>query len=115
MSKPTNETRPGLQLRGLELDVPDTALAAEQSVEIIRAFIADGALAVSINAGPFGDQMQDWGRVLAQLAHHAARAAALNGGTPEHEALSAIRQGFERTFNSAQPSMAGSVPGRVRH
>ncbi len=110
MSKITDAALPRL-----ELDVPDTAQAAAQAVEIIRAFIADGSLAVSINPSPFGDQIQDWGRVLAQLAHHAARAAALNGAMTEHEALGAIRQGFEHTFSSAQPTMSGTVQGRVRH
>ncbi len=99
----------------LELDVPDTVGSSQQAVEILRAFIADGSLAVALNARPFGDQVGDWGRVLAQIAHHAARAAALNGQVAEHEALAAIRQSFDRALSASQPTMSGEIRGRFRH
>lgn len=99
----------------IELDIPDTVHEAAQSVEVLRAFVADGTLAVALNIGPFGSNVQDWGRVLAQIAHHAARASSLNGDMREHEALAAIRQSFERTFAANQPTMSGEVKGRVQH
>ncbi len=99
----------------IELEVPDRVGSSQQAVEIVRAFIADGSLAVALNARPFGEQVGDWGRVLAQIAHHAARAAALNGQMADHEALAAIRQAFDRALSTSQPTMSGDVRGRVRH
>jgi hypothetical protein len=78
----------------VELDIPDGVAAADQSVELIRAWIADGALMVSLNADAFGDHVSDWGRLLSEVAEHIAKAAALQGYMSEGEAEAAVRQTF---------------------
>jgi len=80
-----------------ELDPPDAIADAEQSVEVLRAFIADGALMVSLQADAFGDDLQSWGRLLAEIAEHVAKAAALQGQMSESEAESVVRQAFSNT------------------
>ena len=64
----------------LELDIPDGVPEAEEAVELIRAWVADGALVVTLNGEAFGDGLQDWGRLLAEIGRHIARASSLNGG-----------------------------------
>lgn len=109
MSKKTSKDDP------VELDMPDGVADADQAVELLRAWVADGALLVSLNADAFGDRAIDWGRMFGELAHHVARASKLNGHMDEHEALQAIRRGFDTTLSTAQPTMSGKVRGRVSH
>lgn len=77
-----------------ELDIPDGVTEASQSVELIRAWVCDGALRVSLNADAFGERVSDWGRLLSEIAEHIAKASALQGHMGEGEAESAIRQSF---------------------
>ncbi len=99
----------------IELDIPDGVGEADQAVEMLRAWIGDGALMLSLNADGFGDRIMDWGRILGEIAHHVARAAKLNGHMSDHEALQSVREGFDAAMRSAQPTMSGKVRGRVSH
>ena len=78
----------------LELDIPEGVPEAEQAVELIRAWIADGALVVTLNGEAFGDGLHDWGRLLAEIGRHIARASALDGHMSESESLADIRKSF---------------------
>ena len=51
-----------MQMSLLELDVPEGVPEAEQAVELIRAWVADGALVVALNGEAFGSQLEEWGR-----------------------------------------------------
>ena len=99
----------------IELDIPDGVADADQSIEILRAWIADGSMMLSLNTDAFGDNVTDWGRILGEIAHHVARAAKLQGHMSEHEALRAVREGFDATLRANQPTMSGKVRGRVSH
>jgi hypothetical protein len=99
----------------IELDIPDGVAGAEQSVEVLRAWIADGSLMVSLNADAFGDRVADWGRLLAEIAHHVAKASELNGHMAYHEGLQAIDQGFDQFLSMGQPTMSGKLRGRKSH
>lgn len=109
MSKKTTNEDP------IELDIPDGVVDAEQAVELVRAWIGDGALMLSLNADAFGDRVIDWGRILGEIAHHVARSAKLQGHMNEHEALQAVREGFDSVMRTSQPTMSGKVRGRVNH
>jgi hypothetical protein len=98
-----------------ELDIPDGVGTAQQSVEVLRAFIADGALMVSINADAFGPRVKDWGRLIAEISHHVAHAAELQGHMSEQEALTHLRKVFDETLRHSQPTMTGKIRGRVNH
>ncbi len=99
----------------IELDIPDGVPEAEQAVEILRAWIADGSMMLSLSADAFADRVVDWGRLLGEIGHHIARSAELQGHMKEHEALQALRQGFDDTLPRHQPAMSGKVRGRVNH
>lgn len=103
-----------------ELDIPEGVVEAEQSVELIRAWVSDGALRVSLNADAFGDRVGDWGRLLAEIADHIGRAAALQGYMSHGEAEAAVRQAFSATGviqpgESATRTSEGRIAGRQRH
>ncbi len=99
----------------LELDVPDGVPEAEQAVELIRAWVADGALAVALNGEAFGSQLEEWGRVLAQIGHHIAHAASLNGELGPERSIEALRKGFDASFPRSELTAYGKVRRRVTH
>lgn len=99
----------------IELDLPDSLDEAENAIEVVRAFIADGSLVVTLQAGVFADNTNDWGRLLAGLAHNIARAHALEGTISEEEALAAIERGFIAATGQLTAKTTGSVPKRARH
>jgi len=101
--------------RPVELDIPDGVPEAQQAVELIRAWVADGALMVTINSEALGDQLQDWGRLLAQISHHVANSAALSGHKPEAQALDEIRKGFDAMLPGNASKASGKVRGRRVH
>jgi hypothetical protein len=99
----------------LELDIPDGVPEAEQAVELIRAWVADGALVVTLNGEAFGDELQDWGRLLAEIGRHIARASSFNTDKTETESLADIRKSFDATISATDVTVSGKVPGRVTH
>jgi hypothetical protein len=99
----------------IELDPPEGIEDAETAVEVLRAWIGDGALLVALNSTAFGDNVQDWGRLLAEIGHHVARAAALNGYMTEDEAKAALRDAFVSSFETVSASMSGKLKGPKAH
>lgn len=99
----------------IELDPPDGVEDAETAVEVLRAWIGDGALLVSLNSSAFGEHVADWGRLLAEIGHHVAKAAALNGFMPEDEAQAALREAFTSGFETTKPGASGHLKGQTKH
>lgn len=98
-----------------ELDLPDGVEEAETAVEMIRAWVADGALLVALNSSAFGDQTAEWGRLLAEIGHHVAKSAALNGYMVEDEARIAVREAFAVSFERISSSTSGQRRGQLKH
>jgi hypothetical protein len=101
--------------RLVELDPPDGIEEAENAVEVLRAFIGDGALLVSLNSSAFGEEIAEWGRLLAEIGRHVAKAAALNGHMGEGEAQAAVREAFAAGFEAASSDTSGRLRGRTSH
>jgi hypothetical protein len=99
----------------LELDVPEGVPEAEQAVELVRAWVADGSLAITLNSEAFGPQLEEWGRVLAQIGHHIARAASLSGELGEQRSIEALRRGFDASFPKSELLSVGKTRRRVTH
>jgi hypothetical protein len=99
----------------IELDPPEGIEDAETAVEVLRAWIGDGALLVALNSTAFGDHVRDWGRLLAEIGHHVANAAVLNGYMTEEEAKAALREAFNGSFETMSPNMSGKLKGPKTH
>lgn len=84
-------TMPANQLS--ELAPPNGAVAQPGSQEILRAWIVDGGLQVTMI--PAFEDPEVWGVLLADLARHAARAFAAEKTCGEEEALTRIRDMFD--------------------
>ncbi len=99
----------------LELDVPEGVPEAEQAVELIRAWVADGALVLTLNGEAFGSRLEEWGRLLAQIGYHVARAASLSGEAAEQRSIDAVRKGFDASFPKSELASYGKARKRVMH
>ena len=98
-----------------ELDTPDGIVDAETAVEVLRAWIADGALHVIFDPNTFAEDFREWGRLLSEVSHHLAQAAAMEGEMSEDEALTAIREGFQSGLESIEGVRDGRIRGRTTH
>ena len=76
-----------------EQPIPPDALANDEAVEILRAFVVDGGLSIAFTRG-FDDPSM-WGMMLVDVARHAARAYAKEGVMEEGAALQRIAEMFE--------------------
>lgn len=98
-----------------ELDVPDGVREASEAIEVLRAWIADGALHVTFDPETFQNGVPEWGRLLADIAHHVAHAVSLNGQMDQDEALALIHGAFARHAGAASDKMSGVIKGRTEH
>jgi hypothetical protein len=100
MSEPKNS----MNLAGV------TVLSDTDSVEIARLWVTNrGPSTVFINAGPLADPVM-FGMLLADTAHHGAKAYAQQYGISEEEALSRIWQGLDLERNDPSGSMEHANP-----
>jgi hypothetical protein len=72
-----------------ELAVPFAAHEAETATEVLRAWIVDNGLHVSLQRG--FDDPAVWGVLLADAARHVARIFETEGGGTQAEALTKIK------------------------
>jgi len=99
----------------MELEVPDGVHGAEMAVEVLRAWIADGALHVVFEPDSFAHDTSEWGRLLSEIAHHVARASAVQGQIGEADAIKAIREAFDHGIGHLTADRLGRIKGRTRH
>lgn len=88
-----------------ELAIPPGAIATAGSTEVLRAFIVDGGLHVSLD--PAFPNPDVWGVLLADIARHAARAYAADDNCGETEALARIQAMLEAELD--RPTDRGST------
>lgn len=100
-----------------ELELPDGVHDAQSSTEIMRVWVADGALHVIFHAETFAHDVSEWGRMLGDIAHHVADAVELDAQMSREQALRTIAEAFARAAGEAQPSQArsGRIKGRTAH
>lgn len=98
-----------------ELELPDGILDAEQAVEVLRAWVADGALHVIFDPETFRHDVGEWGRMLSDVAQHVANAVEMDGQMTQQEALSRIHDAFDQNMHGGEVSVAGRIKGRTEH
>lgn len=76
------------------LPVPEAATEDPRSKEMVRAWIAQGALHVSLSVGVW-DDAGAWGILLADICRHVANAAAESEGKDREETVRRIRELFD--------------------
>lgn len=98
-----------------ELELPDGVVGADEAVEVLRAWVADGALHVIFDPETFRDDVSEWGRLLADVAQHVANAVEMDGQMNRAEAISLIQDAFELNMHTSDANLAGRIKGRTEH
>lgn len=98
-----------------ELDIPDGVHEADQAIEIIRAWVADGALHMIFDPETFQHDVSEWGRLLSDVAHHISNAVELDGQMSRYEAIDLIREAFSSGLGQDALTMSGKIKGRTEH
>ncbi|MEO1207451.1 MAG: DUF5076 domain-containing protein [Pseudomonadota bacterium] len=98
-----------------DLDVPDGVRDAEDAVEVMRAWVADGALHVIFDPETFRHDVSEWGRLLGDVAQHIANAVELDGQMSRQEALNQIHEAIDVSVSANAVTMEGKIKGRTEH
>lgn len=98
-----------------ELELPDGVRDADDAVEVLRTWVADGTLCVIFDPETFRHDASEWGRLLSDIAHHLAHAIELDGQMSSNEAIAAIKTAFEAGIQGEAPAMTGRIKGRTTH
>ena len=98
-----------------ELEFPDGVVDADQAVEVLRAWVADGTLQVIFDPETFRHDVTEWGRLLSDVAQHVANAVEMDGQMNRKEALDKIHDAFDLNMQSDDVAMSGRIKGRTEH
>lgn len=98
-----------------ELELPDGVVDADQAVEVLRAWVADGALHVIFDPETFRDDVSEWGRLLSDVAQHVANAVEMDGQMTRSDAVSKIHDAFDLNMQTSEIAMLGRIKGRTEH
>jgi hypothetical protein len=94
-----------------ERPIPPAALQDENSVEMLRVWIAQHKLHCSLKVGMYRemsmDEMGAWGTILADAARHISMAASSAFGEDQHDSLSRIRDQFNRELAAPTSDVEG--------
>jgi len=97
-----------------ELEIPPAAKRDDNSIEIIRAWVAEGANWVSLNPHLFKgrefEEEEAWGIFLADTIKHISNALALESGKNQEETVNLIKKAFlEEIEESTSPASGGFI------
>jgi hypothetical protein len=91
-----------------ELGIPPGAAEDPKSLEMLRAWIANGGLHCNLPIGTWADREAiAWGIVLSDAARHVADALAKEKGIGREETLAAIRESFDRKIETPTAETEG--------
>ena len=98
-----------------ELEIPPAATRDENSVELIRAWLAEGANWISLNPHLFKnrdfEEEHAWGIFLADTTRHLSNALALESGKNQEETVKQIKKAFIEELEEGTSSVAGGFLG----
>lgn len=98
-----------------ELEPPEGIQGADEAVEVLRAWIADGSLHVTFDPETFSHDVSEWGRLLSDIAVHVANAVSLDGQMSFKEALTAVHEAYDSGVSDQLPEVTGKIIGRPTH
>jgi hypothetical protein len=96
------------QLHTGALQVPPLAEGDEKAQELVRAWVSQGNLHVSLRPDAFDDPIA-WGVLLADLARHVSLAIEQTQGTDQAKTLARIRSMMEAEFEGPTEMPKGSI------
>jgi len=100
-----------------ERPIPEAALLDENSVEMLRVWIANKKLHTSLKVGMYRETMnvpeeKAWGRILADAARHIADALEEGYSSNREDSLELIRKAFNDQLDTPSTSVKGGFAQR---
>ncbi len=97
-----------------ERAIPEAALRDENSVEMLRVWIAERKLHSSMKIGMYREttkipEEKAWGQILADVARHVANCMSSEYGANGIDVIQAIRESFDRELDKPTTSVDGGV------
>ena len=86
---------------------PPNAEKDDGAVEVLRAWIVDGGLEISIHPSHWEDQPDQWGRLLADAAEHMADAISKERGQDRGEVYASICNALHHYLEQPSPDREG--------
>jgi hypothetical protein len=90
-----------------ELPIPQAAIDSQQSMEVLRVWIADGDQHISLSGNLWPDPAA-WGLLLVDLTKHVASSYA-NQGRNYDDALRRVRAGFDAEWSNPTDEPTGNA------
>ena len=97
-----------------QLMIPEAAFRDENSVEMLRLWIAERKLHCSMKIGMYHDttkipEEKAWGQILADAARHVANCMSAEYGANGIDVIQAIRESFDRELDKPTTPLVGGV------
>jgi hypothetical protein len=96
------------------LPVPPAAETDTEALEMIRGWIIESELHISLAAWVWKDEPQTWGRMLAEAAGHLADAIARDTGTPRDLVFAKIRGSIIANLDDLPDTLDGDFVGTAQ-
>jgi hypothetical protein len=97
-----------------ERAIPEAALRDENSVEMLRVWIAERKLHSSMKVGMYREttkipEEMAWGQILADVARHVANCMSKEYGSNKIDVVQAIRESFDRELDQSTTQIEGGL------
>ena len=90
-----------------ELPIPQDAIEEAESNEIIRGWLVNGKLQISLLPTIWEDEPETWGLLLADTAQHISNAISESTGTSKEEIINKIKTLLINELNSPTAEVEG--------
>jgi hypothetical protein len=91
------------------LPPPDDAITHADAVEVLRGWVVDGDLQVSLAFEAFGERTELWGQLLAEVTVHLADAMSGEGYGERAGTFAKIRDSLLENLENPCPGLTGTV------
>ena len=96
------------------LPPPDDAISHSDSTEILRGWVVNGDLQVSLAFEAFGRKPELWGQLLAEVASHVADAMSAEGYGDRTAIFASIQASLLDNLGKPFPGLTGMVRDPVQ-
>jgi Domain of unknown function (DUF5076) len=96
------------------LPPPDDAIDHDKAVEVLRGWVVDDDLQVSLAFEAFGNRPEVWGQLLAETAVHVADAMSAEGFGDKEALFETLRVSLISNLEKPYPGLHGTVRDPVQ-
>jgi hypothetical protein len=91
------------------LPPPDDAIGHREAIEVLRGWVVDGDLQVSLAFEAFGNRPELWGQLLAETAVHIADAMSAEGYGERKTVFAKLQTSLLANLDQPYPGLHGTL------